>query len=74
MPANSGGKRVRMFGKLGFLIVLILDLWAIYHCWTRSLAFGPKVLWTLLIVILPVMGPCLYVFLGRAHVAKTARR
>jgi len=59
----------RMFGKLGFLIIVVLDTWTIWHLWSGSLASGPKVLWTLLIVMLPVMGPCLYVFLGRARIA-----
>ncbi len=62
-----------MFYKLGFTLILIFDIWAIYHCWHGSLETGPKVLWTLLIFMLPLMGPCLYVFLGRAHGARTAR-
>ena len=58
-----------MFGKLGLLIVVILDTWTLWHLWSGSLANGPKVFWTLLIVMLPIAGPCLYVFLGRARVA-----
>ena len=54
-----------VFGAL----VLILDLWALWHCWSRSLAIGPKVLWTITILFFPFLGPILYALLGRTAVA-----
>jgi len=53
------------FGLLG-LLVIALDIWALWHCWTGLLAFGPKVLWTIVVVIFPILGPILYVLFGRA--------
>ena len=55
-----------MFGVLG-LVVLVLDIWAIWHCWSHGLALGPKVLWTIAIVIFPILGLILYLLFGRAR-------
>lgn len=38
------------------LIVLIADIYAIYKVLTSSASTGSKVLWTLLILVLPVLG------------------
>lgn len=50
-------------GILGIL-VLILDIWAIVTTLTSGATVGTKVLWTVLIVLLPVLGVILWFFLG----------
>ncbi len=47
------------------LIILILDIIAIVDCIKGSLATGKKVLWIILILILPVIGLILYYLVGR---------
>jgi len=51
-------------GLLG-LIVLILDIVAIVDALKSSLETGKKVLWVVLILILPVLGMILYFLLGK---------
>lgn len=53
-----------MTGLLG-LIVLVLDIVAILDCAKSSVDTGRKVLWILLILILPVVGLILYYLVGR---------
>ena len=47
------------------LVILILDILAIVDCIKSDLETGKKVLWILLIVILPVAGLILYYLLGK---------
>jgi len=53
-----------MSGLLG-LVVLVLDVLAIINVFKSSLSTGKKVLWIVLILLLPVIGLILYWFLGR---------
>jgi hypothetical protein len=46
------------------LIVLIADVWAIVNIFQSSVDTGKKVLWTVLVIILPVLGFILWYFLG----------
>ena len=46
------------------LIVLIADVWAIVNIFQSSADTGRKVLWTVLVVILPVLGFILWYFVG----------
>jgi hypothetical protein len=46
------------------LIVLIADIWAIVNIFQSGGDTGRKVLWTVLVVILPVAGFILWFFLG----------
>jgi hypothetical protein len=48
------------------LIVLIIDIWALLRCWNSSLNFGPKVLWTIIILLFPVLGVIGFILFGRA--------
>ena len=52
-------------GALLGLVVLILDIIAIIDCVKSSLETGKKVLWIVLIVILPLIGMVLYFLLGK---------
>lgn len=51
------------YGILG-LIVLVLDIYAIIKVLTSSASTGSKVLWTIVIILLPVVGLILWFFLG----------
>ena len=50
-------------GLLG-LLVLIGDVWAIINVVQSGADSGKKVLWVVLIVVLPVLGLVLWWFLG----------
>jgi Phospholipase_D-nuclease N-terminal len=51
-------------GGLGGLIILALDIWAIINIIQSKSSDGNKVLWVLLVVLLPVVGLILWFFLG----------
>ncbi len=57
------GKSMQYQG-LGGLIVLIADVWAIVNIFQSSADTGRKVLWTVLVILLPVLGFILWYFLG----------
>lgn len=57
MDVNFGG------GILG-LIILILDIWAIINIVQSSAGNGAKVLWVLLVLLLPVVGLIIWFFAG----------
>lgn len=50
-------------GILG-LIVLLLDIWAIVSIVTSNRSVGAKVLWTLLVIILPIIGFIIWLIAG----------
>lgn len=52
------------FGGLFGLIILALDIWAIVSVVRSDAATGKKVLWVLLIFILPVLGLILWAIMG----------
>ena len=47
------------------LVILVLDIVAIIDVIKRPMDTGKKVLWILLILILPLVGMILYFLLGR---------
>jgi succinate dehydrogenase/fumarate reductase cytochrome b subunit len=49
---------------IGGLIVLIADVWAIVNIIQSGADTGRKVLWTVLVIVLPVLGFILWYFLG----------
>ncbi len=51
------------YGIFG-IIVLIADIYAIYQVLTSGATTGSKVLWTLLILILPVVGFIIWLLAG----------
>jgi hypothetical protein len=60
---------------LGFifgLIVLALDIWAIINIVGSNASTGAKVLWALLIIILPILGFIIWFFAGPRSRARTA--
>ena len=53
------------------LIILVLDLWAIISVIGSAASTGRKVLWTLLVLLLPVIGFLLWLIFGpRAGTAR----
>jgi hypothetical protein len=56
-----------MFGEvngLWGLIVLVADIWAIVSILQSSATTGKKVLWTVLVILLPVLGFIIWFFAG----------
>ena len=51
------------------LIVLVADIWAIVNIFQSTATTTAKVLWTVLVVLLPVLGFIIWFFAG----PKTAR-
>jgi hypothetical protein len=51
-------------GGLFGLLVLIADIWAIISTVQSSASTGSKVLWVILILLLPVLGLILWFFVG----------
>ncbi|QTF55271.1 PLD nuclease N-terminal domain-containing protein [Stutzerimonas frequens] len=52
------------FGGIFGLLVLILDIWAIISIVRSDSTTGKKVLWVLLIIILPVLGLIIWGIMG----------
>lgn len=51
------------YGIFG-IVILILDLIALFSVWASGATTGTKLLWTLLIIILPVLGLIAWFFVG----------
>jgi len=52
------------YGLFG-LLVLILDIYVIYLIINSSADSGNKILWIILVLLLPLIGPILYFLLGQ---------
>lgn len=52
-----------MTSIIGF-IIFVLDIWAIINIFGSSADTGKKILWTLLIIILPLVGLIIWWFAG----------
>ncbi len=52
------------FAGIGGFIVLLLDIWAIVSILGSSASTGSKVLWTLLVIVLPLLGFILWLLAG----------
>jgi heme/copper-type cytochrome/quinol oxidase subunit 2 len=52
-----------MYSLLG-LVILVLDIIAIVSILKSSADSGTKILWTLLVIFLPVIGMVLYFLMG----------
>ena len=47
------------------LLLLILDIYVIYLIATGSGDAGIKLVWSIVVLLLPLLGPILYLVLGR---------
>ncbi len=54
-------------GVLISLIILVLDVWAILCVLLGSSAIERKLIWTVVILVLPVFGLILYLLLGQSR-------
>jgi len=52
------------YGGFGGFIVLIADVWAIVNILQSGASTADKVLWTVIVILLPVLGFILWFFLG----------
>ena len=52
------------FNGLVGLIILALDIWAIINVLKSSVSTGMKIVWTLLILLLPVLGLIIWAIAG----------
>jgi hypothetical protein len=61
------GDRMRepLGGGLCGLIILILNIVALVEIWRSSRDTGNKIIWSLVIWLLPLIGLILYYFIGR---------
>ena len=46
------------------ILVLVADIWAIVNIFQSNASTERKVLWTVLVILLPVLGFILWYFLG----------
>jgi succinate dehydrogenase/fumarate reductase cytochrome b subunit len=46
------------------ILILIADVWAIVNILQSAADTGRKVVWTVLVIVLPVLGLILWYFLG----------
>ena len=51
-------------GGLIGLLILFLDIWAIINVFQSTASTGAKALWTVLILILPILGLVIWFFAG----------
>lgn len=52
------------YGGILGLLILAADIWAILNVFQSGASNGAKVVWTLVILVLPVLGLVLWYFLG----------
>jgi len=52
------------YGGILGLLILAGDIWAILNVFQSGASNGTKVVWTLVILVLPVVGLALWYFLG----------
>lgn len=49
---------------IGGIIILALDIWALISIFGSSASTGSKVLWALLVIVLPLVGFIIWFFIG----------
>lgn len=54
---------IEVGGPIG-LIILILDVWAIINVVGSSASNGKKLIWVVLILLLPILGFIIWLFAG----------
>jgi succinate dehydrogenase/fumarate reductase cytochrome b subunit len=52
------------YGGIGGLLILVGDIWAILNIFQSQASSGRKVLWIVLVLVLPLLGLILWFFLG----------
>ena len=54
---------------LPVLLILVLDIYVIYLIVTGGGDAGNKLLWVIVVLLLPLVGPILYFLIGRGRTA-----
>jgi hypothetical protein len=52
------------YGIVG-LLILILDIWVLLQIWQGGGDPGKKLVWTIVVLLLPLIGPILYLVVGK---------
>lgn len=52
------------YAGIGGFILLVLDVWAIVSILSSSASTGNKVVWTLLVILLPLLGFIIWLLAG----------
>ena len=50
--------------SLWSILVLVADIWAIVNIFQSNASTGRKVLWTVVVILLPVLGFIVWLFAG----------
>ena len=53
-----------VYGPIG-LLILILDIYCLYLIITKGGDPGMKLVWIIIVLLLPLLGPILYLLVGR---------
>lgn len=65
MACNLQGESMGIeIGGIFGLLILVADIWAIVNVFQSAASTGKKVLWILLILLLPVVGLILWLLMG----------
>lgn len=59
------------YAGIGGLIVLALNIWAIISIFSSGVSTGAKVLWILLVLVLPIIGFVIWLVIGPRGTART---
>lgn len=60
-------------GGIGGLIVLVLDIWALVSIIGSGASTGSKVLWSLLVILLPLVGFIVWLIAGPRSASASPR-
>jgi hypothetical protein len=66
IPAGGSKRTTNMlrFEGIGGFILLVADVWAIVNILQSGKGTGDKVLWTVLVLVLPLLGFILWLLFG----------
>jgi hypothetical protein len=68
LSSRSTNRRCQMYSIVG-IVILVFDIIAILDCVKSNKEAGQKLLWVLLILILPLVGLILYYLVGKGKSA-----
>jgi hypothetical protein len=51
--------------RIGFILVIILDVVTIFDIWQRESNNEKKLLWTVIVLLLPIAGPIAWYLVSR---------
>jgi hypothetical protein len=56
-----------MFYGLAGLLIFVLDIYVLYLIVTSSADVGMKLVWAIVVLLLPILGPILYLVIARGE-------